>query len=45
MIDFEWIVAKIQADDYFFSAHANEERMNDDLSLLEIEESIINGMI
>ncbi|MCH9740358.1 MAG: DUF4258 domain-containing protein [Epsilonproteobacteria bacterium] len=45
MIDLEWIVSKVEADDYIFSRHADEERMNDSLMISEVEESMFNGSI
>ena len=45
MMDLKWIIEKIKKDAYLFSEHADNERMNDNLSISEIEESIINGTI
>ena len=45
MINLEWIVSKVTTDDYIFSQHADEERMNDNLMISEIEESIMGGSI
>jgi hypothetical protein len=45
MINIEWIVSKIYNDDYVFSQHADKERMNDDLMIFEVEESMIAGSI
>ncbi|MDD5090232.1 MAG: DUF4258 domain-containing protein [Candidatus Wallbacteria bacterium] len=35
----------IRSGNYFFSQHADEERMSDDLTISEIEESILEGRI
>ena len=45
MIDLDWIISKIRENDYIFSQHADEERMNDNLMIFEIEESILHGSI
>ena len=45
MINLEWIVSKVTTDDYILSQHADEERMNDNLMISEIEESIMGGSI
>ncbi len=44
-MNLEWIVSRVKVDHYFFSQHADEERMNDDLMIDEIEEAILNGSI
>ncbi len=41
----DWIVSKVKKSDYFFSQHADDERKNDNLMLLEVEESILDGKI
>ena len=45
MITLEWIVSCVKRENYFFSQHADEERMNDNLTIKEIEESLLQGMI
>ena len=40
-----WIVSKAKRNHYFFSQHADEERMNDNLMITEVEEAIISGSI
>ncbi len=45
MIELDWIKQCIQAQTYFYSAHADKERLADDLTLIEIEEAIDNGII
>ncbi len=44
-MDIESIKAKVRHDDYFYSLHADNERQNDGLSIIEIEEAIVNGRI
>ena len=36
---------EIQNANYFFSKHGDEERKNDSLTILEVEEAITNGQI
>jgi len=45
MMNLTWIVSKVQLVHYFFSQHADEERMNDNLMISEVEEAILNGSI
>jgi hypothetical protein len=45
MFDIEWIKTKIDREDYYFSKHGDQERKNDNLSILEIEEALQNGLI
>jgi len=45
MITIDWIVSKVKNDDYLFSSHADAERINDNLMIFEIQESILSGNI
>ena len=45
MIDEKWIVEKIKSSSYYVSQHGDQERQNDNLSLHEVEESLLNGRI
>ncbi len=45
MIKLGWIISKIKRDDYLFSQHADRERMNDNLLISEVEESIVGGTV
>ncbi len=45
MINIGWIKSQISNDDYILSQHANDERIDDKLSLTEVEEAISNGSI
>jgi hypothetical protein len=45
MIDIKWIIECVQSEHYVFSQHADKERMNDNLLISEIEESIFSGSI
>lgn len=41
----EWIVESVRSRRYLVSHHADQERMNDRLSVQEIETAIINGRV
>ena len=45
MIDEKWIKEKIRNSEYYVSRHGDQERQNDNLSILEVEESLLNGRI
>lgn len=45
MLDVEWIKAKVAADEYYYSYHGDQERQNDNLSLLEVEQALLSGRI
>ncbi len=45
MIDEKWIKEKIENSEYYVSRHGDQERQNDNLSILEVEESLLNGRI
>jgi len=45
MIELDWIKACIQAQTYLYSAHADKERLADNLTLIEVEEAIQHGII
>ncbi len=44
-MDIEWIKERVRNEVYYFSAHADEERMNDDLTIGDVEEAIGFGRI
>jgi len=41
----ELIQLNIKSENYFLSKHADVERLNDNLTIIEIEEAILNGKI
>ncbi|MEA1916526.1 MAG: DUF4258 domain-containing protein [Campylobacterota bacterium] len=41
----KFIRKKVEDNNYFFSKHADDERKNDNLTILEIEEAIFSGQI
>ena len=45
MIKYQWIKEKMGSADYYVSRHGDQKRQNDNLSLLEVEESLLNGRI
>ncbi len=45
MIDMAWIISKVKEGDYILSEHADGERIDDNLMIYEIEESISGGSI
>ncbi len=45
MIEIQWILIKIREESYYFSRHGDQERQNDNLSLLEVEEALLNGRV
>ena len=45
MYDIEWIKGRIEATEYYFSRHGDQERQNDNLTVAEVEEAILSGRI
>ncbi len=45
MVEIEAIIFNINSGRYYYSRHADDERLNDELSLKEVEEAIRNGRI
>ncbi|PIU86301.1 MAG: hypothetical protein COS67_03290 [Deltaproteobacteria bacterium CG06_land_8_20_14_3_00_44_19] len=45
MFDIEWIKNKIRNGEEFFSRHAEQERQNDNLTIAEVREALLNGII
>lgn len=44
-MDFKKIKEHIKKKDYLFSEHADEERTEDNLSALDVEEAILSGKV
>jgi hypothetical protein len=44
-MEIEWIKDKIVNNDFLLSLHGDKERQNDNLSISEIMEALINGII
>jgi len=45
MFEIGWILGRIRKGEYYFSKHGDQERQNDNLTILEIEEALLNGRI
>jgi hypothetical protein len=45
MFDINWIRIKIEKCEYYFTNHGEQERQNDNLSIAEVEEALLNGMV
>lgn len=45
MIKLEWIRTYVSKGEYYFSGHADVERQNDELSIVEIEDALNNGIM
>jgi hypothetical protein len=45
MFDIEWIKTKVINREEYFSAHGEQERQNDNLTIVEVRESLLNGII
>ena len=45
MFEIDWIQERIKRGEYYFSEHGDQERQNDNLTLREIEEALLNGRI
>jgi len=45
MFTISWIQEKISQSDYYFSQHGDRERQNDNLSISEVEEALLQGRI
>jgi len=45
MLEINWIQDCINHERYYFSKHGDQERQNDQLTIVEIEEAILTGRI
>ena len=45
MLDIVWIQSRIIEGQYYFSRHGDQERQNDNLTLAEIEEALLSGLL
>ncbi|MBF0176446.1 MAG: DUF4258 domain-containing protein [Magnetococcales bacterium] len=43
LTDLEWIRHSVREDTYFYSRHGDQERGNDGLTLVEVEQAILTG--
>ena len=44
-MEIDWIKISVKNNEYYFTGHGEDERMNDNLTILEIEEAILSGRI
>jgi len=45
MFDIDWIKSQIREDRELFSRHAEQERQNDNLTIAEVTEALLNSII
>jgi Domain of unknown function (DUF4258) len=45
MIAIDWIIQAVRDDDYRYSLHGDQERQNDNLTLIEVKQALLNGRI
>jgi len=45
MFDIKWIQDKVSEEEYYFSRHGEQERQNDNLTISEVEQALLNGKI
>jgi hypothetical protein len=45
MISIDWIKQAVLDDDYRYSGHGDQERQNDDLTLTQVKQALLNGRI
>ena len=45
MIEIEWIQRNVRENEYYFSAHADQERQNENLTITELEEALLYGRV
>ena len=45
MIAIDWIKQAIRDDDYRYSRHGDQERQNDNLTLIQVAQALLNGRI
>ncbi len=41
----DWIIERVKENEYYFSRHGDQERQDEDLTITEIEESMLSGRI
>ncbi len=45
VIEIAWIEERVRKGEYYFSKHGDQERQNDNLTILEVEEALLAGRI
>ena len=41
----EWIQEKTRKNEYYFSKHGDQERQNDNLTVIEVEDALLTGTV
>lgn len=44
-MEIDWVKECVKYGDYYFSAHGDQERMNDNLTIPDVEEAVLSGRI
>jgi hypothetical protein len=45
MISLEWIKVCVKNNKYYFSLHGDEERQNENITIIDVEESLLSGQV
>lgn len=45
VIEIEWIKESVKKSEYYFSKHGDQERQNDNLTIIEVEEALLTGRV
>jgi len=45
MFDINWIQSKVSQCEYYLTRHGEQERQNDNLTIAEVREALLNGMV
>ena len=45
MFSIAWIRERVSKNEYYFSKHGDQERQNDNLTIIEVEEALLTGRI
>ena len=45
MIELQWLHDRVSRDEFYFSRHGDQERQNENLTVAEIREALIEGAI
>lgn len=45
MLDLEWIRERVRKNEYFVSRHGDRERQNDNLTMADVKEAILSGIM
>ena len=45
MIRIDWIHNRVSRAEYYYSQHGDQERQNDNLTVIEVEQAMLNGRV